>query len=332
MHVHHIDTITYIAIDCIGNNLAKKKYEFFKNLIETERTFDTVSKGEIRRFFRFSRNVESSASLLRRAEAILHDMERHNISLTPITSSAYPPRLKEIYDPPFVLYHQGEIPQGITCSVVGSRNIPTEVSTAAFAFGLELALSQVPLVSGFAYGVDISAHRGTLAGGGQGVVVLGSGHKHLTPRAHYTYVKKTLSLGGAIISEYPPDTEARRYSFPQRNRIISGLSPWTLLVGAPKKSGALITADFALEQGRDVFVHPVGITKSWGAGGALLVETGAELIEHLDELASVVDNLPFSPARVAEVRESDYTIERMVALELSGIIYRYKTKRFQRIL
>ncbi len=349
-----MNILTYIAIDCIGDNLPRKKVQLVHSLRKSRCSLDQLSARDLQWLLRLKKTPPPPKELFHRAEKIQSAMEQMGIRGIPFSSSEYPQLLREIYDAPFLLYWQGRslygagvenlggkrvIGQGDpedtplpTFSVVGSRKAPYQAAEAAFSFGLELALSRVVLVSGFAYGIDIAAHLGALAGKGRAIVVLGSGHRYLSPRVHRKYKEQTLNLGGAIISEYPPDQPSRKYYFPQRNRIISGLSLWTLLVGVPERSGALITADFALEQGREVFVHPLGAELPWGAGGGTLIASGAPVIDHVDQMGAWVESLPFSPVRVAEIGISDYTIKRMVDLELEGCIYRYRTKRFQQIL
>lgn len=192
----------------------------------------------------------------------------------------YPAQLAEIYNPPFLLFGKGEIPSWDRphAAIVGTR-MPTEkAKTAARDLGRELALQGAVVVSGLARGIDTWAHQGALDGRGITMAVLGNGIDAIYPTQNRDLARRILAGGGCILSEYGCGVPPHKYRFPARNRIISGLSRSVVMVQAPEKSGALITTDMALEQGRDVFVHQAGQDSRWGAGGLNLAQQGAAII------------------------------------------------------
>jgi DNA processing protein len=194
--------------------------------------------------------------------------------------SAYPPQLREIFDPPVTLYLRGTLPAPADslAGVVGTRFPTGEARTAAFRLGFELGRNGVGVVSGLARGIDREAHEGCLHAGGTSVAVLGSGIDVVYPSSSAGTARAVLAGGGAVLSEYPPGVPPLRWHFPARNRIISGLSRSVVVVQAPERSGALITADYALEQGRDLWVHQDGCEGGAGAGTRRLAEAGAPLL------------------------------------------------------
>ena len=194
--------------------------------------------------------------------------------------AGYPAQLAEIHDPPAVLFHRGTPPDPSRplVGVVGTR-LPTGAGRdAAFRLGFELARESIGLVSGLARGVDREAHEGCSSAGGYSLAVLGCGPDLVVPAASRGAARRLLEAGGMLLSEYPPGTLPRTWHFPERNRIISGLCRSVVVVEAPEGSGALYTADFALEQGRDLFVHAAGLAGSTGAGTRRLSEDGAVVI------------------------------------------------------
>jgi DNA processing protein len=192
----------------------------------------------------------------------------------------YPAALAEIHDPPAVLFHRGAPPDPSRplVGVVGTR-LPTGAGRdAAFRLGFELARESIGLASGLARGVDREAHEGCSRAGGYSVAVLGCGPDLVVPASSRGAARRLLESGGMLLSEYPPGTPPRTWHFPERNRIISGLCRSVVVVEAPERSGALYTADFALEQGRDLYVHAAGLAGSTGAGTRRLAGDGAVVI------------------------------------------------------
>ncbi len=197
----------------------------------------------------------------------------------------YPPNLREIFDPPPVLFIRGEIlPQdSVAVAVVGSRRCSTYGRDFARRLSGSLAEVGVTIVSGMARGIDTEAHRGALGAGGRTIAVLGSGPDRIYPPEN-TALSREIAGSGAVLTEFPPGTPPERWNFPQRNRIISGLSLGVVVVEAPSKSGALITASLALEQGRCVFAVP-GLAGSWVSQGThRLIREGAKLVERPEDV------------------------------------------------
>jgi len=193
----------------------------------------------------------------------------------------YPDRLKNINDPPLYFYMNGNIPLkgSISIAIVGTRRPTVYGRKAAEMFSAELTKAGFTIVSGCARGIDSIAHRAALEAGGWSIGVLGCGIDVAYPRENRGLMEE-ISQNGAIISEFSPGTGPEKWNFPQRNRIISGLSLGTLVVEAAEKSGSLITARFALEQGREVFAVPGNINSPYSGGTNNLIKQGAKLVEN----------------------------------------------------
>ena len=192
----------------------------------------------------------------------------------------YPRMLREIHDPPMVLYARGriELMAAPAIAVVGSRNPTPQGSRDAEAFARALADAGLAVVSGLALGIDAAAHRGGLAGAGGSIAVMGTGVDLLYPRANRALGER-LAAEGCLISELPLGSAPNKRNFPRRNRLISGLSRGVLVVEAARQSGSLITAHEALEQGRDVFAIPGSIHAPLCKGCHALIKEGAILVE-----------------------------------------------------
>ena len=192
-------------------------------------------------------------------------------------SDDYPPALAAIYDPPPTLYVRGECPLAgdRLFAVVGSRRCTRDGQRAAREIAAALGRADVTVVSGMARGVDTWAHEGALSAGGRTIAVLGCGVDVVYPPENADLMARILDSGGAVISEYLPGTQPLPGHFPQRNRIISGLCRGTLLVEGASKSGAMITVNCALDQGRDVFAVPGGIYSPLSAAPNRMIVDGA---------------------------------------------------------
>jgi DNA processing protein len=210
---------------------------------------------------------------------------------------AYPALLHELHDPPAELFVRGALKPlaapGV--AVVGARSCSVYGAQVARSLARELAGAGVVVVSGLARGVDGEAHRGALEGGGRTIAVLGCGIDRDYPRSHAELARRIVS-SGAIVSEYPAGVEPAPWRFPARNRIIAALALATVVVEARERSGALITADFALELGRDVFAVPGEITSSLSVGTNDLLRQGAA---PLTSARDVLDALGLEPAAAA---------------------------------
>ncbi len=211
------------------------------------------------------------------AEEILAECGRKDLRILTFQDAAYPRRLKNIDDPPVVLYYKGKLPDWEGCpviGVVGTRKASSYGLTTAKRMGSEIAQCGGILVSGMAFGIDGVAMQGALTAGGMVVGVLGCGADVVYPKSNRSLFGD-MERYGCILSEFPPGTEPFAYNFPKRNRVISGLSCGVLVVEAPDDSGSLITARRALEQGRDVFVVPGNINVPTFVGNFELLRDGA---------------------------------------------------------
>lgn len=212
-----------------------------------------------------------------------------------IESEDYPKQLKEIFDAPLKIYVLGnkEILKQNSIAIVGSRNATEYGKKVALKFSKELSEKGINIISGLAIGIDTYAHLGTLQNTSKGktIAVLGSGLDEIYPKANTELAKKILKSGGCIISEYPLGTKPEKMHFPQRNRIISGLSKGVLVVEASEKSGALITADFALEQGREVFAVPGNISSITSIGTNNLIVEGAKMVRNCADILNEMPNV-----------------------------------------
>lgn len=214
---------------------------------------------------------------LEEANRILEECDRRELGILTFRDAAYPRRLKNIDDPPMVLYYKGRLPDwdGIpTVGVVGTRKASPYGLTTAKRMGYQIAKCGGIVVSGMAFGIDGVAMHGALSAGGTVVGVLGCGADVVYPKSNRSLFADTERYG-CILSEFQPGTEPYKFNFPRRNRIISGLSCGVLVVEAPRDSGSLITARRALDQGRDVFVIPGNIDVPSFAGNFDLLRDGA---------------------------------------------------------
>lgn len=221
---------------------------------------------------------------------------RLGITVLPLNSGDYPERLKHIFCPPVVLYVKGALPDcRYSIGMAGSRSAEPYGLKAARYFSRELAEAGVVIVSGGARGIDTASHEGALQAGGKTIAVLGCGVDIAYPQINRSLFAR-IAEQGAVVSEYMPGTPPRKHHFPERNRIISGICQGLLLVQAAEKSGALITAEFAQDEGRELFCIPGSIFSEKSAGLHRLIKAGANLADSpQDVLAEVFPELQGSP-------------------------------------
>ncbi len=243
------------------------------------------------RSVRGKRASEVNADQLhRRSEQITVWMHRHGVNCITASEKKYPELLRHLYDPPYLLYMLGgTFPTDTPAfAIVGTRNPSPCGVEAAYRLGREAGMTGITTVSGLAIGIDQAAHTGTISSRGATWAVLGSGFDCIYPASTRSLVSRILEEQGGLISEYNPFSPPMRWHFPQRNRIISGLCRATCVVEAPLRSGALITAEFALEQGRDVYVHACstepGRQSEQTAGTKRLAEEGAPVLSSMKEV------------------------------------------------
>jgi DNA processing protein len=240
------------------------------------------------------------------ADREMENAQRQGVSIVPYGAENYPPALRQIYDPPLVIYIRGQLlrEDAVAVAVVGSRNASHYGLAQAQRFAGALAGLGFTVVSGLARGIDSAAHRAALDAGGRTVAVQGCGLAGVYPPENAD-LAEAICAHGAVVSELPLDAPPSRENFPRRNRLISGLSLGVLIVEGSTRSGSLITAQCAIEQGRDVFAVPGMIDNPLASGpNGLIRKAGAKLVEHptdvLDELGPVADELVGVQLRRAE--------------------------------
>ena len=237
-----------------------------------------------------------------KASSIIHSLQcdhddatiqytHKNYYIITIFDSMYPPSLKGIPDAPLVLYCLGDLTllqQNKLLSVIGTRKPTATAPQKLLKVVSPLIEQNWAIVSGMAYGIDSLAHQLALHMQGKTIAILGSGFHHIYPKENMTLFWNIVE-NGLVLSEYPPYVKPKKYQFPERNRIISGLSYGTLVIEAKEKSGTLITVDQALEQGKEVFAIPDSLFVEEAAGCLKLIDQGAKLVTNAED---IIENLP----------------------------------------
>ncbi len=215
--------------------------------------------------------------------------DRKGYRILCLTDPDYPCLLREIPDPPPLLYVAGTIDTSENClAVVGSRNATAYGITTTRQLCGDLVGKGLCIVSGMARGIDTAAHEGALMGKGRTIAVLGSGLEQIYPAENRELFQK-ITENGAVVSEFPLNAQPEAHHFPQRNRIISGMSLGTLVVEATRNSGSLITARMAAEQNREVFAIPGSIHSFKSTGTHILIKQGAKLVEHVQDILDEIN-------------------------------------------
>jgi len=287
-------------------------------------------------------------------DELIIKLAKENIKVITVVDENYPKLLAEIYNPPALLYYRGalDLRDDFSLAVVGTRKYTSYGQQAVENITKDLVRNNITIISGLALGIDALAHLAALEAGGKTVAVLGSGldRQSLYPSQNRYLADKIADAGGAVISEFPLGTAPLKYNFPQRNRIISGLSLGTLVVEAAEKSGALITAAYALEQNREVFAVPGNIFSCVSAGPNKLIKDGAksvtsafDIIENLnltqatayldnkkilpesEEEEKIISKLSFEPIHIDElVRQTGLDAatanSTLVMMEMKGMV------------
>ncbi|MEG0050722.1 MAG: DNA-processing protein DprA [Terrisporobacter sp.] len=219
-----------------------------------------------------------------------------------IEDNEYPDKLRHIYNPPLLLFFKGDlsiINNNLNIAMVGSRKPTSYGINCAKNISCQLSQRGINIISGLAIGIDSYCHSGCMLGVGKTIGVLGSSVDNILPKCNAPLAQEILSNGGLIISEYNIDSIVTRGNFPSRNRIISGLSDGVIVVEAGEKSGALITADLALDQGRNVFAVPGNINSSMSKGCHKIIKDGAKLIEDIDDILDEYNNSSFNNKKIS---------------------------------
>jgi DNA processing protein len=264
------------------------------------------------------------------AEAECRRLEQSGASVVDVLSAGYPRLLMEIPDAPPFLYVMGELKGSETAvAIVGSRRASQYGLSTATRLGRDLALQRITVVSGMARGIDTAAHWGALKTGGRSIAVLGCGIDVIYPPENAA-LHQALKDGGALITEFPLGTAPLSENFPRRNRIISALSKGVVVVEAGEASGSLITARYALEQGREVFAVPGNVTFEGSRGANHLIKEGAKLVERVEDILEELSlepvagvEMPHPPAFTLTPREAElYALLCQGPLQIDDIIVR----------
>jgi DNA processing protein len=294
------------SIDGFGPQTFKKMLAGFSSLEEAWKSADAdnfeqlgLTKKQIDNFFQFRQKHPP--------EKLFDELMKENIEVLTIKDESYPTQLKEIASAPPVLYVRGDksILSNKSLAVVGSRKFTEYGQRVTENLTRDLTRAGLTIVSGLALGIDGIAHRAALDAGGLTAAVLGTGIDDATiyPREHFNLAQRIIENGGALITEQPPKTPSLKQNFPARNRIMSGLALGTLVIEAAESSGSLITANFALEQNREVFAVPGDIFSPQSTGANLLLKRGAKLVSSaadiLEEL-SISHSQPELPLKIFE--------------------------------
>jgi DNA processing protein len=256
--------------------------------VRTETELDALDKRLIEeKLGRRLRGVPDIGKAKTEAERAAKVAVFKGIRMTHYDAPEYPPLLRESYEPPLLLYYRGVLsdPEKPLTAMVGTRHPSSDAQAWAYRCGRELGEVGLAVVSGLALGIDAMSHRGNVDGGGKTIAVLGSAVDELYPTANRPLAKRILDGGGAFLSEYKPGTRPARWTFPERNRIIAGLARGCVVVEAPRKSGALITARYTVEHNRDLWISSVGAAvhkdkrlEKFGEGTRTLADEGAKVI------------------------------------------------------
>jgi DNA processing protein len=292
------------------------------------------------------------------ADRLLRRARMRGIAALALDDPGYPPLLAQIFDPPLVLWVRGQagVLGAPAVAIVGSRAASAYAREIAERLGADLAMRGVTVVSGLARGVDSAAHRGALAGGGHTIAVLGSGVDVVYPAEHRE-LADAIGACGAVVSELAPGTPPRRFHFPRRNRLISGLSLAVVVVEASEDSGSLITAACGLEQGREVMAVPGNVLSGRNRGSHALLKDGAKIVESVDDILeefqgvaragatapagrfpgdpilrqmSAGDSYDLDELAAASGIDSVKLLPRLLELELTGAVQRVEGGRFVR--
>jgi DNA processing protein len=251
-----------------------------KLFVQSKRSVEEILNHEIKIFWDITEIHEKAG----RIDTICR---MRSIKWVSWNDADYPPLLRESYDPPAVIFYRGELPnpEKSLLGMVGTRNPSPQSAEQAYKIAGNLSMAGISVISGLAIGIDAMSHRGSLIGSAPGYAVLGSGIDEIYPSVNRPLAKRILDSGGALISEYSPGVPPSKWTFPLRNRIIAAMSRGVLIVEAPKKSGALITAKLALDQGKDIWVASCGLSSGVREnarfdkrGTIKLADDGAEII------------------------------------------------------
>ena len=290
------DEILLTMVEGVGSLTFKRLYDHFGNC----QAILTASENELQAVGGIGSKIASQITRAKETlniDGLIELCRRERIEIISQRDDRYPELLKLIYDPPQILYVKGTLtPQdAISFAVIGTRMMSPYGRKMTTLLTRGLVQYGVTIISGLAKGVDGAAHRATFEMGGRTIAVLGSGLARIYPKEHAELAEQIVE-NGAMISEYHPLMEPNKGTFPQRNRIVAGMSIGVLVVEAPKKSGAMITARLAYEQGRELFAVPGNVDSTSSGGCNQLKRDGAVLVESVDDILESLGPL-FKPVK-----------------------------------
>ncbi|KXZ39960.1 DNA processing protein [Alkalithermobacter thermoalcaliphilus JW-YL-7 = DSM 7308] len=275
----------------IGYKTIRKLEEYLDFQIEN---IWNINVSEIHKIPNISSKIKESIVQYRSLcylDKIKEDLLKNNIQYITIDDDKYPKKLKNIYDPPYVIFISGneKILDEFSIAMVGSRKATGYGIWCAKKISEELSNLGINIVSGLAIGIDYYSHVGALNGKANTIAVLGSSIDRPYPKENIKLMRKIIENKGAVISEYPLNSMPKPAYFPMRNRIISGIADGVLVVEAAQKSGALITVDYALEQGKNVFAIPGNINSFMSSGCNKIIKEGAKLVTSTEDIICEYD-------------------------------------------
>lgn len=294
-----------------------KFHQLLERFGEPQQLFDSPCFPDDKRLADYLRKPDWQG-----VEGDLEWLQQEGCHLLTFKDRHYPQRLRELPDAPPLLFLRGSpgVLENPQLAMVGSRNPSATGRETAFDFSRTLAASGMVITSGLASGIDTASHQGALDGAGQTIAVAGTGLDRVYPAANRELAYAIIDGGGAILSEYPPGTPPLAVNFPKRNRIISGLSVGTLVVEAALRSGSLITARLAAEQGREVFAIPGSIHNPLARGCHQLIRQGAKLVESAGDILEEL-----APQLRAAMAEEEFDNDAAAVVENSGLDDEYLT-------
>ncbi len=309
------DYIMWLNITLDSNS--KKIYDLLKKFESPANIFNAKSNelSEVKGIK--SENINKMFNGKTQIEKWKAEFKKDNIEFVSVFDNAYPEKLKHTFNPPVGLYFKGKLPDKdtICVGIVGSRRCSEYGKYIAEEFSFELAKKGLCVVSGMAAGIDTISNSFALKANGYTIAVLGFGHKNCYPLENRELMKN-IALSGCVISEYPPDTPAKPYHFPQRNNIIAGICDGILVVEAAQKSGALITANLAANYGRSVMAVPSNITSPNSAGVNTLIKDGCCVVTKIDDIIFELglDKINLLKNNIKNEHDSNLTTEEKTVL------------------
>ncbi len=308
----------WIALNLIPN-LTPKKFKVLLEHFSSPQEIWEASLAQLKEIQEFARSAETFVRHRERAnmDLELHEIQARGLNVITLMDASYPKALRAIEDAPPVLYVKGDYidKDELAIAMVGTRRPSPYGVMIAEKLARELGQMGFTVVSGLALGIDTAAHRGALTANARTIAVLGGGFLHIYPQENRNLIEE-IARSGAVMSEFSLKTLPDRWTFPRRNRIISGLSRGTIVVEAPQRSGALITAKYALDQGREVFAVPGPITEEASKGTHQLIQQGAKLVTDIDdilvEFADLKETLASRGSRPQEPRPALSPVEDQV--------------------